>query len=100
MDETTPSCFVVYPRDLRTVAGYNCDSELWFVYPVENGKSVIDENKAVFFAGKYNFWDWEVDAKAVFDDLEQKLTKVYGDPFLKGSSLDEVLGTVDELFRG
>ena len=62
-------------------------------YPVENGRSVLNESEATFYAGEYEFSEADPDeAKAAFDDLTQKLTQIYGEPHTAGNSLDGVLG--------
>ena len=92
VDDILPVCF---NADLttRTVAGHDCNPSLYFVYPVENGRSVLNESEATFYAGEYEFSEADPDeAKAAFDDLTQKLTQIYGEPHTAGNSLDGVLG--------
>ena len=70
VSDTQPVCFDAMLSG-HEVAGYRCNPLLFFVYPVENGRSVINEAEATFYAGEYEFQDG--DAKAIFDDLKQKL---------------------------
>lgn len=90
VSDTLPACFTAEPDGGRAVAGHNCMVSLWFAYPVENGASVIDENAATFYAGEYNFFD--DNGAATFDDLKQKLSQLYGAPYMQGNNLDAVLG--------
>lgn len=89
VSDTQPVCFDAMLSG-HEVAGYRCNPLLFFVYPVENGRSVINEAEATFYAGEYEFQDG--DAKAIFDDLKQKLTSLYGEPHTVGNSLDAVFG--------
>lgn len=89
VSDTMPVCFDASISG-RNVAGYWCNPSLFFVYPVENGSPVINEADATFYAGVYEFQ--ENDAKAVFDDLKQKLTSLYGEPHTVGNSIDGVFG--------
>lgn len=89
VSDTQPVCFEV-SLSTRKVAGYECNPSLYFVYPVENGSSVLNENAATFYAGEYVFQG--TDAKVVFDGLQQKLTQLYGKPHTVGNSLDGVFG--------
>lgn len=89
VSNTQPMCFEAYISG-REIAGYWCNPSLYFVYPVENGSSVINEAEATFYAGEYEFQDG--DAKAIFDDLSRKLTQLYGEPHTVGNSLDGALG--------
>lgn len=89
VSDTQPVCFAAGISG-REVAGYWCSPSLFFVYPVENGTPVINEAEATFYAGEYEFQDG--DAKAIFDDLKQKLTQLYGEPHTAGNSLDGVFG--------
>lgn len=92
VSDTLPVCFSA-SLSTCTVAGHSCNPSLYFVYPVENGSSVLDEGKAVFYAGEYEFQDG--DAKEMFDDLAKKLTRLYGEPHTAGKSLDGVFGEAD-----
>lgn len=89
VSDTLPVCFSASFSG-RDVAGYWCNPSLFFVYPVENGSSVINEAEATFYAGVYEFQG--DDAKATFDDLKQKLTSLYGEPHTVSNSLDGVFG--------
>lgn len=89
VSDTQPVCFAANISG-REVAGYWCNLSLFFVYPVENGTPVINEAEATFYAGEYEFQDG--DATAIFDDLKQKLTQLYGEPHTVGNSLDGVFG--------
>ena len=84
-----PVCFSA-SLSTREVAGHECNPNLYFVYPVENGSPVLNEGEATFYAGEYEFQGG--DARETFDDLAQKLTQVYGEPHTVGNSLDGVLG--------
>ena len=84
-----PVCFSA-SLSTREVAGHECNPNLYFVYPVENGSPVMNEGEATFYAGEYEFQGG--DARETFDDLTQKLTQVYGEPHTVGNSVDEVLG--------
>lgn len=89
ISDTQPVCFEARISG-REVAGYWSNLSLFFVYPVENGSPVINEAEATFYAGEYEFQDG--DAKAIFDDLKQKLTSLYGEPHTIGNSVDGVFG--------
>ena len=84
-----PVCFSA-SLSTREVAGHECNPNLYFVYPVENGSPVLNEGEATFYAGEYEFQGG--DTRETFDDLTQKLTELYGEPHTVGKSLDGVLG--------
>lgn len=90
-DEVNPWCFTARINEERKVAGHEAGVTLWFVYPVEGGKTVYNENDAVFYAGQYQFY--RGDKKEIFEDLKNKLGQVYGEAYYAGNSLDAALGT-------
>ena len=61
------------------ISGYSADVELSFAYPMDSGKVTYDPASAKFYMAKYVFRKYE-DMNAVYDDLKQKLTLIYGSP--------------------
>lgn len=82
-----PICFSLSPNGQRKVAGNDAILTLWFAYP--EGKSNV-ENEAIFYAGEYEFPN--LDAASIFDELSDKLTQVYGEPFYSGSDIAAAMG--------
>lgn len=81
-------CFSANLEEMREVAGHESSVTLWFVYPYANAP----EHEATLYGGEYEFW--EDNAQARFEDLRQKLTKVYGDPYAQCGDLSEVFGAL------
>ena len=77
-------------RELRNVAGHETQTELHFVYP-ESGSA---DNDAVFYAGSYSFYDWDGRVSKVWYDLNEKLKKLYGEPFYEGNKVSDALGAL------
>lgn len=66
-----------------TVAGYTpSDCHACYVYPIdESGYIVPSEDDSLFYFGWYGFDHNDfADIPAIYDDLEGKLTTLYGDP--------------------
>ena len=72
----------------RKVAGHEVNVRMYFVYPDE---ARVDEN-AIFYAGYYEFWNGDGDA--IFNELETKLGKLYGEPYAKGSDAEALFGSI------
>ena len=64
------------------VAGYTpSETYACYYFPIENGKVVRDEENAKFYFGWYQFDKSDfANHSAIFDDLLEKLTSVYGEP--------------------
>ncbi len=82
----TALCFSASLESSREVAGHNCGVQLWFSYPSAGAA----ESEATLYAGEYEFW--EDDVQACFEDLQQKLTKLYGEPYAQCNELNSVFG--------
>lgn len=82
--------FQAYIREQRDVAGHEAQMNLRFVYP-ESGAA---DNDAVFYAGCYSFYEWNEKVSEVWNDLNEKLKKLYGEPFYEGNKVSEALGTL------
>ncbi len=63
--------------DGQKVAGHDAEVVLHFCFPTSEAAAAYDVQNAVFYGGEYEF---HVSNKAVFDDLKQKLSTVYGGP--------------------
>ncbi len=79
-----PACFLwmelqTWSRlNIGDVAGHEPQfTEMFFVRPVIDGMISADDAKAVFYAGSYTFFD---SGGATANDLEAKLTALYGAP--------------------
>lgn len=84
-----PSSFFARPSETSKVAGYEAETEMWFVYPFRDGIWTFDEDEAVFYAGVYEFFS-RSDMRAIRDELQGKLITLYGEPYFTGESLDAV----------
>ncbi len=61
------------------VAGYEADHVgMYFVRPVIDGIISDDNSEAIFYAGSYSFSSGDINTTV--DDLEKKLTTLYGTP--------------------
>lgn len=87
-----PCCFKANVGRNIKVAGYDCSTSLWFVYPVVDGEMVWDDNAAIMYCGEYGFWD---DHKNKYNDLKGKLTQVYGEPFAVTDDIYELYEPLD-----
>lgn len=97
-----PSCFFARTSETFKVAGYDVGTTLWFVYPFKDGIFMPDEDQAVFYAGCYEFHSWD-DLPNVHTDIKSKMTVIYGEPYLTGSSITEAMGEMplkDNLMDG
>lgn len=79
----------------REVAGYPADAMLHFICNPEDEGYLAREGNAQLFAGSYRFMVWDMDPQRVFDDLQSKLSRVYGEPNMLASSADEIWGAYD-----
>ena len=59
------------------VAGYKALTYMSFIYPIENGASVKDANKAQLYMATYSISEY-ADLNAVYSDLKAKLDSLYG----------------------
>ena len=74
-------CRVRY--DGMSVAGYDIDSTYaCYIFPIVDGQIVRDDNLAEFYMAWYDFKGY-TDKKAIYDDLTQKLTPLYGEGVVK-----------------
>lgn len=76
-----PVCFLEGARlaNGRNVAGYEATYVgTYFVRPVTDGVISTDNAETVFYAGSYGFEGGDIDT--MVDDLEKKLTTLYGTP--------------------
>ena len=89
--KTTPSCFFVRPSFADQFLKHDVETEIWFVYPWENGVYTCDEDEGIFYAGVYEFHIWDNVAK-MKEDLTEKLLILYGEPYYTGENLDNVFG--------
>ena len=66
-------------RDI-SVAGFTpSDTYACYLYPIQNGKIIYDDDQAEFYFGWYTFDAGDfADHEGIFDDLSEKLTKLYG----------------------
>ena len=86
----------LYENDPAKVAGYdNFTQDFYFLFPLENGHFVNDDDRAVLFAGYYQFYTWDMDANAVFEDLKGKLTSTYGEPWMETKTADDIWGPLE-----
>ncbi len=60
------------------VAGYTADVHVYYMYPIVDGKVEREKESAEIYFGMYEFEEFE-DLRAVYDDLKEKLTTLYGD---------------------
>lgn len=66
------------------VAGYTTDVETYYMYPIEMGYvQRVQDNAQMYFA-MYEFEDMQ-DLPAVYDDLQTKLTNLYGEGAYKSN---------------
>ena len=61
-----------------SVAGYIADAEVYYMYPIKNGKVDRSLEGAQMYVAYYVFEDM-ADLPAVYDDLSIKLTSLYGE---------------------
>lgn len=59
------------------VAGYKALTYMSFIYPIENGASVKDADKAQLYMATYSISEY-ADLNAVYSDLKAKLDSLYG----------------------
>lgn len=63
-----------------TVAGYTAKkTKVSYVYPVIDGVMLRDNDRAILFFAGYEIMDDTNDANAIFEDLTEKLSKLYGE---------------------
>lgn len=63
-----------------SVAGYNVDDTYaCYVYPIQDGKIIHDDELAELYFGWYTFKNEYADHQAIYDDLSTKLTSIYGE---------------------
>ena len=60
------------------VAGYDADTTLFFMYPIENGKSNRNKDDSEFYMAVYEIYSYE-DMLSVYKDIEGKLISIYGE---------------------
>ena len=61
-----------------TVAGYNASLYTYYMYPIVDGRVSRNDDNAEFYLAIYDF-EKLTDMQAVYDDLVQKLTGLYGE---------------------
>lgn len=61
-----------------SVAGYNAELIVYYVYPIVDGKLLRNGDEAEFYLAVYEFSD-SADMEAVYNDLVTKLTGLYGE---------------------
>ena len=91
-NEDIAPCFKLNESGQRTVAGHHAGAHLWFAY---SGNDLTDESNAIFYAGEYEFDDFEGDSYAIFTDIKGKMAQVYGEPYYDGSDISAALGEVN-----
>lgn len=69
-------CYTRY-RDV-SVAGYEANLYVYYMYPIVNGKTVKADDTAEMYLALYEF-ETLSDMPAVYDDLVAKLTRLYGE---------------------
>jgi len=62
-----------------SVAGYDASLNIYFIYAIENGKTIRDINEAKLFKARYVLYNSE-DPDGTYDDIVSKLTVLYGQP--------------------
>ena len=71
--------YIVWYPDAE-VAGYKTDGlEICYMYPMENGNIVLDDNRAEMYFAYYTLSIDYVEYDEVYRDLSEKLTSLYGD---------------------
>lgn len=60
------------------VAGYKAMVGMSFIYPIENGSSVKDRDKAQLYMATYSISEYS-DLKSVYYDLKAKIDALYGE---------------------
>ncbi len=63
-----------------SIAGYNpSDTYVCYLYPIQNGKVIHDEEQAQLYFGWYTFNSRDfVDHEGIYNDLKNKITTLYG----------------------
>ena len=63
-----------------SVAGYNpSDTYVCYLYPIQNGKVIHDEEQTQLYFGWYTFDSRDfVDHEGIYNDLKNKITTLYG----------------------
>ena len=63
-----------------SVAGYMpSDTNICYIYPIENNQIIKDNSRAEMYFGWYSFKHGDFsDHKSIFDDLKEKLISIYG----------------------
>ncbi len=86
MHPENPDCFLYgeigHVDSNRNIAGHDAAwTELYFVRRTDDGEVSANDAEAVFYAGSYSFDAFSGnDIDAIIDDLEKKLTVLYGVP--------------------
>lgn len=69
-----------YSRHPLTVAGYTSKrTKVSYVYPVIDGIMLRDDDNAILFFAGYEIMDDTNDVNTIFEDLTEKLSKLYGE---------------------
>lgn len=85
-------CFRVRFDGDRKVASYDATPYMWFAYPTDHYTA---DNDAVFYAGEYEFQLFDKDPVDIFNDLKEKLTTLYGEPFYAGNDISVPMGVFE-----
>ena len=82
---------------MAKVAGYtNVGTTLYFIYPVVNDEIIADAGSEAFYAARYSFED----GTDIYNDLEAKMTDVYGEAFAVNDMCAVFGEPVFTLFKG
>lgn len=85
--ERSPVSYYFYVRAQgQSVAGHDATTHWYFLYPSRAAAESLDLYDAVFYGGYYDFDDG--DSGQNYQDLKQKLTSVYGEPYIEGTDSD------------
>lgn len=90
-DYNIESAGTILRYDDVSVAGYNSELEISFMYPVENGEVIHNTEESLFYMAQYSIVDIE-DYESAYEDIVNKLTSLYGTPTDKS-----YYNTMDEL---
>ena len=78
-----------------SVAGYDIDcTYACFIFPIVDGEIVRDDSLAEFYMAWYDFKGY-TDKKAIYDDLTQKLTPLYGEGVIKHETYFDITTWTD-----